>query len=446
VECDVNTLKAALHIMIKMKLKDLIIQKVMAVTETYTSDKYLKIDNVETSESEQKLFRSMTRWHENIHLTDSKLISVLEYVSEKNILDVKEKMTSIPEVVRSFLKTKFKETSLSRRFFINELFEELLPNIKALYELKIESRDSLDEFGLDAIKDSYDVEKLVSGLNSEDLTFFEKTFVPLALFLVYKEIHMSNYVEESELLNDLFTIGSGSKSYDLIPEIVPFCQECLREPTASDVIMINKKVFKLQLRDKFEVAGLVYSDSSSSVGDKESGFNPFTQKLDHSDKESGFNPFAQKLDHSLPDNDIAWFECTYCSKQFSRPDFVAYHKSVFHKSENSEEAVKKVVIPNFVGDGAAELMHTFTETDPSPDFTSERDKMDPKVVVIPNIVGDVSSESMNTFPLAMGDVLCPDIEDEINCVPSSPESVEKKMSSTETRSRRAVRKVLKYPV
>ena len=115
-----------------MKLKDQIIKKLKAVTENYTSDKYSKIDNVETSAKDQKWFRSMTRWHQNLHLTDSKLISLLEYVNKKNILDVKEKMTCIPEVVSSFLKAKFKESSQLRRFSINELFEKLLHNIQAL--------------------------------------------------------------------------------------------------------------------------------------------------------------------------------------------------------------------------------------------------------------------------------------------------------------------------
>ena len=99
-----------------MKLKDHIMKKLKAVTENYTSDKYSKIDNVETSASDQKWFRSMTRWHQNVHLTDSKLLSLLEYVNEKNILDVKENMTCIPEVVSTFLKAKFKESSKIRRF------------------------------------------------------------------------------------------------------------------------------------------------------------------------------------------------------------------------------------------------------------------------------------------------------------------------------------------
>lgn len=411
-----------------MKLKDHIMKKLKAVTENYTSDKYSKIDNVETSASDQKWFRSMTRWHQNVHLTDSKLLSLLEYVNEKNILDVKENMTCIPEVVSTFLKAKFKESSQIRRFSINDLFEKLLPNIQALYELKIESRDSLDEFGLDSLKNDYDVEKLVGGLNSEDMIFFQKTFVPLALFLVYKEIHKSNYEEESELLNDLFTIGSGSKSYDLIPEIVPYCQECISKSSVSDVDMINKKVFKLQLSDNFELADLIFSDSSLSSDEE---------------KESGFNPFSQELDHSLSDKETTCFKCIYCPKQFSRQDFVAYHKTVFHKSENSKEAGIKVVIPSFVDDGAAELMQTFTNADPSPNILSETDEMNSKVVVIPNFVGDVSSDLMKTF--SMGDVLCPDIEDEINFVPS-PESVEKKMSYKKTRLSRGVRKVLKYPV
>ena len=89
-------------------------------------------------------------------------------------------------------------------------------------------------------------------------------------------------------------------------------------------------------------------------------------------------------------------------------------------------------------------LQTFTNADLSPtNILSETDDINSKDVVIPNFVGDVSSDLMKTF--SMGDILCPDIEDEIDYVPS-PESVKKKMSFKKTRSSRGVRKVLKYPV
>ena len=108
-------------------------------------------------------------------------------------------------------------------------------------------------------------------------------------------------------------------------------------------------------------------------------------------------------------------------------DFVEYHKALFHKKENVtqelpgqesrivlkrvfSDVITRVVIPNYVDDETPDLMKTFEKIiDPNP---------------------DTSDPSLDTF-------------DEIS--DPSPDSDVHEVACIETRSKRCVRKVLKYP-
>ena len=382
----------------KMDLKDRLNRKKKLLVEKYTGLKEIaSITDDELNGSERVLYRSMTRWHKNIHIPDTLKLSLLEEVNARNILDVKENLI-IPKALASFLKLKFKQESMKDKFSVNELFEVLLPKIRNIYEIKLEARDEDDEFGLDSM----------FGTNIEDGMFFERSFMPMALYLVYKEIH-NNYKTEEELFNDLFSVGSGSRNLDYLPEITVFCSECRPEHSypLMEVDEINRKVLKLQSLDNFVLHGVCPSSSAYSER--------------HSDL-STFNPFCQEME-DISDTDSTSFECSVCFKQFSRSDFLDFHMKIFHKTEQFvnesgsklKRAATKSLAANFVDDEDSELMNTFCKED----STDNDDIGDPTTAVSPD--KEVS-----------------DSHDDPILDPTSK-------SFKETRCPRGVRKVLRYP-
>ena len=122
-------------------------------------------------------------------------------------------------------------------------------------------------------------------------------------------------------------------------------------------------------------------------------------------------------DNCISDTDTDRFECPVCSKDFSRSDFLDFHKKIFHKIDKSvsesamesEELHTKVVAPNFVDDEDAELMKTFCK-----DVKSDSDSEN---CVSAEVVDSIHDPNL-------------DLVDK---------------TFTETRCPRVVRKVLKYP-
>ena len=384
------------------------------IVKKYTDiDDSAKICPSPISESDLPLFRSMERAHKNIHLIDTQLESLLSDVNQKNLLDVKERMI-IPKTLKSFLNAKSKKTSLQDQLVnFNELFESLLPHIKDLYDEKLKSRDCLDEFGLEAMENNYDVGRLTAGMHPDDSLFYGKFFVPAAFFYVYKEIHVSNSEDEVDLLSDLFTLGSGAKTYDLLPEITVACQTCATNFLLGkeSVEILNRRVFHQQKSDKFMIDGLSISES-----DESNSFLASKTKL--SDEESAFNPFeAGHLcdDASIQVDEVPGVVCSLCPKMFSKLDFLEYHKSVFHKEESKslesnmrkqqnypDKEGNKVVRPCFVDDKDPELMKTF---------------IDESTLLDVEVISEAAEQDVG----------------------------EKNTPFEEGRSRRGVRKILKYP-
>ena len=193
----------------------------------------------------------------------------------------------------------------------------------------------------------------------------------------------------------------------LLTEITVFCSDCLSEhsPIIMDMEVINRKVLKLQSLDNFELRGVCISSSSDSSSPK------------HSDK-SAFNPFCQEVeDNCVGDTDTDRFECPVCSKDFSRSDFLDFHKKIFHKIDKSvsesamesEELHTKVVAPNFVDDKDADLMKTFCK-----DVMSDSDSENG---VSAEVVDSIHDPNLDLVDKTFTEARCP----------------------------RGVRKVLKYP-
>ena len=424
-----------------MGLKDTLIKKVNLLRDKYVNRERLPdcVENI--SERENAVMKSMERWHKNLHLSDTDLKSLLEEVNQENLLDVKEHMTPIPETLRTFLTKKLDERSPRRQFAINEILEPLVQSIKDLYNEKLDNRNTEDEFGEDNV---------FMGMNSHDMIFYRKTFLPAALYFVYKKIHHLNYETEEHLLNELFSIGAGAKTVNLIPEIVPFCEKCKHEISKvntcyKDIQHLNMHVFKQQLRDNFFLEGLLGSSSDSSKSSD-------LPKEDKSSEDiSDFNPFDQDCEGSLPkypsskkpliiindeaDEETDLFQCSLCSKHFTRLDFLDYHKKLFHK--------EIVVIPKFVEDTTIDMMKTFDAGTSSShrdcvSSSSEEVNTEQAEVVIPKFVEDTTVDMMKTLDAGTS-------SSHRAGVNSSPEEVKPDQSEVTVFRKRAVRKVLKYP-
>jgi hypothetical protein len=250
------------------------------------------------------------------------------------------------------------------------------------------------------------------------LLFYQNFFVPAALYFVYKEIHDSNCDDERDLLNDLFSLGSGARTQDLLPEITVACQACDTNFSLGQesVEILNMKVFNQQIADGFFVDGLITSESDISD-------SSLASKTSLSDDESAFNPFATSNISditSLQVEKVLGFVCSLCPKKFTKQDFLEYHKSVFHKKEtNGQESCLN-------------------------DLHNDSEKVANNVKVVrPCFVDDKDPYLMTTF-VDESSPLIPDIEEDITCA-AGQDGGQKNTACLEERSRRGVRKILKYP-
>ena len=347
--------------------------KIEAVKKMY--DALIEDDGNDSvvSEADNDLFTSAQRWHENSHVSDTEWICLFDQIKDKLVIKESALMTC-PEEILDMLKSKFKETSWTKRFFISDLFsEQYLAHVKAFFEEKVDERDADDEFG---------ELNIAQGWKCDDIPFYERTFAPVAIFYTYQAKHKN--VKEENLFEDCFTLGSGSKRDDLIPEVNPYCLRCNAEMMKSK----NIKIFKKQLANNFclpnykeyvsdssdnekevvqeEVVQLdlsktkvfnpLFSDSSSSdesdnipsqsvTGKKLTVFNPLLSDTSADDlSEESDNQAASKV------SNLKLFKCSRCHKTFSKEKFVLMHSSIFHK--------KIVVIPEFVSE-PVDMMTTF---------------------------------------------------------------------------------------
>ena len=346
---------------------------------------------VELDENELILFKSMKRWHKNLHIFDKELINLLDEVNKKGLIDVKEKMAAIPKELKTFLDVKFRKTHVRESFTIHDLFENILGEIMKIYKEKLDDRDSEVEF---------DTSNIVAGIPPDDVTFYKKVFTPAAVFYTYLDIHKHNFMKVEDLMEDLFSIGAGSKTENLIPEVTAICTECSETLSEIEVENLNLNIFRCQQNTQFtyhvppsispevshtgdgsesfnfgqDVNGIIQASSVGEStlegaleslgsyrmvdvpqlaslseegegdgfprdGDEEAqyddglGFRKAANKSieKESNSEVEFNPFS---DVSLI-CDEKGFRCSECAKLFSRGDFLDYHKKIFHQVKGS---------------------------------------------------------------------------------------------------------------
>ena len=349
------------------------------------------------TEEENKLFLSMKRWHKNMHTGDDKWKDHLDTVIRNELLNVKEKMREIPKTLKSFLEMKFKKTNVKEQFVFHEMFDNVLRIIMETFESKLDDyRDEKDEF-------LFELNDIVCGTPSKDLLFYERVYAPAAVFYIYQINHEDHLIEE-DLMEDIFTIGAGAKTYDLKPEITPLCPECEKTLTPDEIELINLNVFLKLKENKFK---LNYASHSSKSSESQNQFidprcelNDGTCSSENEElvvsmvvagvsiarlrfnceqcskifSSNEFLDFHKTLFHLEKRNEIfdleinsavsleASFDCQTCDKVFSKEDFLKYHNSIFHVIKSGGS--KKTVVPMFVEEGM-ELMTSFCcETTP----------------------------------------------------------------------------------
>ena len=158
----------------------------------------------------------MKRWHVNCHITPVDWKESFDRI--KHGLDVRGKMRPLGDL-KSFLDIKFKAEVHQNRFNICEILEFLENDIRHLYRLKLDFRDG--EF------DEFNTSQIYQGMLPEDTTFYERVFLPTALFLTYSQRHPNS--DRESLMNDCFTLGARTKRDDLAPEVTGLCVQNMKD-------------------------------------------------------------------------------------------------------------------------------------------------------------------------------------------------------------------------
>ena len=323
------------------------------------------------------LFASCQRWHENAHMTDEDWICHFEQIREKLKIEG-SRLVNPPEDIINMLTSSYKEDSSPQSMFgINDMFSiKFQSHLRKVFEELVDERDGDDEFGLDNI---------YQGWKPDDVTFWSRTFMPVAMFYSYK--HRHTYATDQELFSDCFSVGAGSRRDDLIPEVNAFCNRCSADQMGSK----NKKIFLEQLKNHFNlpdyreesIKGFAVSDISDGDTPKSVAsenlyeqdkkiFNPLlseSSESDHDHQETEncyqavFNPMmsdssegdsSENLDYKISsEEELKPYKCFNCLKAFSKEKFVQMHSSIFHQRKN------KVVVPEFVKE-PLEMMTSFS--------------------------------------------------------------------------------------
>lgn len=337
-------------------------KKVKAVLNEYKSFVSFGKDDFPLEEKYSEIFSSMKRWHANCHITPVDWKESFDRI--KHGLDVRGKMRPLGKL-KSFLDIKFKSEVHQDRFYICEMLEFLENDIRHLYRLKLDFRDG--EF------DEFNTSQIYAGMLPEDTTFYEKVFLPTALFLTYSQRHPNSDWES--LMNDCFTLGAGSKRDDLAPEVTGLCIICsefeeFQSLSERDIEYFNKQVLMKQIASDFKCSySMEESDESDETSSKNGKstfwYNPFS-----SSESSSSIPSEEPKPHDDTDTSVSKviFTCSKCSKEFSKHEFVEFHKACFHKTSDTT-AVRFV-------EEAEELMITFNEdpgTSSKPDRAMSED-------------------------------------------------------------------------
>ena len=305
-------------------------------------------------------------------------------------LDVKEAMDLDGDLVR-FLDKKRKSESHRDQVAILEIFDCIIPEIEEIYNEKLDGRDSEDEFQVD---------KIVRGVDIKDGTFFTKYFLPSCIFYIYKE-WLKCEVAKEDIFEELFSIGSGSRTDALFPEVLPFCETCA-DP--SEVQQKNLKAFRGQVENEFVRPKTVLpsSDDYSFLSPQKPILKKQITDLDEGIG-SGCNPFvcdeilaspllpAEKTnpfesDRSEDEGEELFLDaCNHCQQSFPSDEFVQLHMKIFHSH---------IIKTKFVEDGE-DLISTFIE-EPAVEDVQTEDTEDTSIKEVEAVASNGNDRTVKT--------------------------------------------------
>ena len=308
--------------------------KLMSKIEKIQSKYDVVTDNCDTSDldvNDSRLFGSMQRWHENAHVSEEEWLRMFDKIKIK--LKTKKNFSldhDMPPGLSEFLKSKFSDMTLTGQFSVSDIFNDNFDSSVHSYYLKIiaEQDTNMDEF---------DEENIVDGISFADINFYRKIFLPLSVFYTYQEMHQQTTALR-DLMEECFSIGAGSRTMDLFPEVNAYCEVCCPELWNSKFKRLNLLVFKEQVENNFSLP----IDTDDDDSEKE-----FMVKNVEKGSEIGINPFLSDSSSKSSDEDVfgdvntepidtcvhKTFKCSNCPKAFSKEVFLKMHLDIFHDSK-----------------------------------------------------------------------------------------------------------------
>ena len=241
-----------------------------------------------------------------------------------------------------FLDKKRKSENPRDQVNVFEAFECIFQDIYKLYLEKLEERDNFDEF---------QVERCIGGVNFQDGVFYDRYVLPSCILLIYR-LWLKQDVDEKDLREECFTIGAGSGTLDLFPEVTGLCINCASThfpsfhiKSMSEIKQLNINVFEHQKNDKF-VIPRQYSAYSQVIPIVEEGSvfksreteqiltNSFEDSVSEVFKSSEteqvlINPFEDSVSD---EDELLVDSCDICFESFPSEEFVALHMKIFHSS------------------------------------------------------------------------------------------------------------------
>lgn len=240
-----------------------------------------------------------------------------------------------------FMKKKRKSEDPKEQISFLGVFDCIFDNLEDMYKRKLEERDKkLDEF------DEEEVD-VAAKRRIEDGLFFQRYFLPYSHIILYRS-WLQTDLQEQVLMNELFTLGAGSVTFNLTQEVHGICDMCasdkfagFQNKSSEDIRLINIKVFKEQKRNKFHIpveSKGTHSDDNSdidSLASSKLGCNPFvsddgdTESVKENIDQDLANPF-ETSENDSDQEELYLDACEICGESFPSEDYVQLHRKIFH--------------------------------------------------------------------------------------------------------------------
>ena len=246
-------------------------------------------------------------------------------------------MCTIPELMK-FLDIQRKSGNLKDQFTVLDVFDDIIPSIRELYDAKIsKEEEDQEDFGEDL-----GLEDIVSGVPLRVGIFYHRVFLPHCIYYMYRGLLSKCSADPETLFKELFSIGAGSASHDLSPEVTAICDKCVEKKFPylflkddTDIKRVNIEFYKCQVKDNF----ILNPNSGAEEGGSDDHIsNPFDN--------SGIENTSDWNIEDESDFKISQYVCEECFQSFPASDFLTLHVKVFHSITVSSNDVEVVSTSN----------------------------------------------------------------------------------------------------